>query len=100
MTREELLHLAKDVGAGYIEPPCGDFLTFDVDSDQLERFAARVAAAAFRDGYEKGKAGFMEAVALEREECAKVCEAEASIEGIAQRCAAAIRARRDRAKSV
>jgi len=30
---------------------------------------------------------------LEREECAKVCDAEATIEGIAQKCAAAIRAR-------
>lgn len=33
------------------------------------------------------------AVLAEREECAKLCEAEFSIEGIAQRCAAAIRAR-------
>lgn len=29
----------------------------------------------------------------EREECAKVCDAEATVEGIAQKCAAAIRAR-------
>lgn len=29
---------------------------------------------------------------MERERCAKICDAEASIEGIAQRCAAAIRA--------
>ena len=29
----------------------------------------------------------------EREACAKVCDAEATIEGIAQKCAAAIRAR-------
>jgi hypothetical protein len=29
----------------------------------------------------------------EREACAKVCDGEATIEGIAQRCAAAIRAR-------
>ncbi len=33
------------------------------------------------------------AVEAEREACAEICEAEASIEGIAQRCAAAIRAR-------
>jgi len=38
------------------------------------RFAALVAAA-------------------EREACAEICDAEATIEGIAQRCAAAIRAR-------
>ena len=29
----------------------------------------------------------------EREACAKVCDAEATVEGIAQKCAAAIRAR-------
>jgi hypothetical protein len=40
----------------------------------LERFAALVRAD-------------------EREACAKVCDGEATIEGIAQRCAAAIRAR-------
>ena len=33
------------------------------------------------------------AVRAEREACAKVCDGEATIEGIAQRCAAAIRAR-------
>ena len=31
--------------------------------------------------------------AAEREACAEICDAEATIEGIAQRCAAAIRAR-------
>ena len=31
--------------------------------------------------------------AEEREACAKVCDAEATVEGIAQKCAAAIRAR-------
>jgi hypothetical protein len=31
--------------------------------------------------------------AAEREACAEICEGEATIEGIAQRCAAAIRAR-------
>jgi hypothetical protein len=33
------------------------------------------------------------AVEEEREACAEICDAEASIEGIAQRCAANIRAR-------
>jgi len=33
------------------------------------------------------------AVRAEREACAEVCDGEATIEGIAQRCAAAIRAR-------
>lgn len=34
----------------------------------------------------------LEAVEAEREACAKVCDDEATIEGVAQRCAAAIRA--------
>lgn len=34
-----------------------------------------------------------EAVAAEREQCALICDAEASCEGIAERCAEAIRAR-------
>ena len=33
------------------------------------------------------------AVEAEREACAKVCDAEATVEGIAQKCADAIRAR-------
>jgi hypothetical protein len=35
----------------------------------------------------------LEAVEAEREACAKVCDDEATIEGVAQRCAQAIRAR-------
>jgi len=34
-----------------------------------------------------------QALSAEREACAQLCDAEASIEGIAQRCAAAIRNR-------
>jgi hypothetical protein len=37
--------------------------------------------------------GWCAAVKVEREACAKVCDAEATVEGIAQKCAAAIRAR-------
>jgi len=39
------------------------------------------------------KAMVQKAVEEEREACAKLCDGEATIEGIAQRCAAAIRAR-------
>ena len=49
------------------------YLAWHIDP-RAERFAALVAAA-------------------EREACAKVCDEEATIEGIAQRCADAIRAR-------
>ena len=37
--------------------------------------------------------GWCAAVKVEREACAEVCDGEATIEGIAQRCAAAIRSR-------
>jgi hypothetical protein len=37
-------------------------------------FAKLVAAKAFQNGYEKGIAAFNDAVLLEREACAKVCE--------------------------
>jgi len=44
----------------------------------------------YKDLLEKAVA---EAVAAEREACAKVCDQHASVEGIAQRCAEQIRAR-------
>jgi hypothetical protein len=68
MTRDDIISMARDAG-----------LTGLVEADVIgnfERFAALVAA-------------------VEREECAKVCDDEATIEGVAQRCAQAIRARGD-----
>jgi hypothetical protein len=66
MTREDIIRWAREAElTGLVEAyTIGNF----------ERFAALVAEA-------------------EREACAKICDAEATIEGIAQRCAAAIRAR-------
>jgi hypothetical protein len=64
-------------GAGFASPD-GSFITWDASDEQLERFAALVAAA-------------------EREACAKVCEdIDTEYEGedvLATWCAAAIRAR-------
>jgi hypothetical protein len=65
MNREDIIRMAKEAG----------YLAWHIDP-RAERFAALVAAA-------------------EREACAKVCDEEATIEGVAQRCAAAIRARGD-----
>jgi hypothetical protein len=64
--KEDIIKMAREAGWGQVvsEPYI----------EKFERFAALVAAA-------------------EREACAKVCDGEATIEGIAQRCAAAIRAR-------
>jgi hypothetical protein len=85
--------------------------------DDLERFASLVAAAErnklaawmIHHNLATGHGDTMEQlcdalgteivhridmeVESEREVCAKVCDSEATIEGIAQRCAAAIRAR-------
>jgi len=66
VTIEDIIRMARDAG-----------LTGLVEADVIgnfERFAALVASA-------------------EREECARVCDDEATIEGVAQRCASAIRAR-------
>jgi hypothetical protein len=68
MTREEVLRWAEEADL-YQD---GKF--FVCDADELVRFAALVAAA-------------------EREACADICDQHASVEGIAQRCADAIRAR-------
>ena len=69
MDREDIIRMARECQfAHYYES--GDLVAMP----QLERFASLVAAA-------------------EREACAQLCDVEASVEGIAQRCAAAIRAR-------
>ena len=79
MDREDIIRMAG--GAGFASPD-GSFITWDASDEQLERFAALVAAA-------------------EREACAKVCEdiplpqdSKALTHGpTIERCAAAIRAR-------
>lgn len=65
MTRDDVLRMAREAGMVVVDDKYSLF-------PFLERFAALVAAA-------------------ERERAAQICDAEASIEGIAQRCAAAIR---------
>jgi hypothetical protein len=93
MTQDEIIEMARFAGiridnfgfqGGYIE--------------EFEAFAKLVAAKAFQNGYEKGVAGFNEAVSLEREVCAKVCEKYAAAntfwtKAAVKDCAAAIRAR-------
>ena len=79
MDREDIIRMAREAG---FAPPDGSFITWDASDEQLERFAALVAAA-------------------EREACAKVCEdiplpkdSKALTHGpTIERCAAAIRAR-------
>ena len=70
MTRDDIIRMAREAGLtlrGHYDEPGST-------PQELERFAALVAAA-------------------EREACAQIADAEASIEGIVQRIAVAIRAK-------
>ena len=67
MTRDDIIRMAREAFACNYTP-------LPVAESRIKTFAALVAAA-------------------EREKCAQIADAEASIEGIAQRIAAAIRAR-------
>ena len=72
MNLEDIIRMAREAANG--------MLSYDAEGEwrlsaaEVERFADLVAAA-------------------EREACAKLCDEEATIEGVAQRCADAIRAR-------
>lgn len=77
MTREDIIRMAREVGC----PETSTEGVFRVNSDDLGRFAALVAAA-------------------EREACAKLCESKGAIKyaglTIGEQCATAIRARGER----
>ena len=86
MTQHEIIEMAKQAGiCSWLKPP------EDV-KERLEAFAKLVAAKAFQDGYEKGVAVFNEAVWIEREACAKVCESHGTWDNT-ETIAKAIRAR-------
>jgi hypothetical protein len=74
MNREEVIRLTREAGAGEPESLYGRTDYVVMTWFELERFAALVAAA-------------------EREACADICDQHSTCEGIAQKCAAAIRAR-------
>ena len=81
MTQDEIIKIAMDAGGYLADLPKGDAWLFN-DNQQLERFAALVAAH-------------------EREQCAKVCEevdvaAFGSNRPAPNDCAAAIRARSEK----
>jgi hypothetical protein len=104
MTRDEIIDMALEAG----------FSEWAVRTPQdLERFAALVAAAErnkiaawmMANGYATGHGDttedllgelgwqIAEKLKMEGESCADICDQHASVEGIAQRCAADIRAR-------
>ena len=66
MSQDEIIKMAREAGL---------YQDINVSFHQaLRNFYDLVAAKAFQDGYEKGIAAFTEAVNLEREACAKVCD--------------------------
>jgi hypothetical protein len=71
MNSEEIIDMAREAELAY---DIDAVFTFKGNFAQIEAFAKLVAAKAFQSGYEKGIAAFNEAVNLEREACAKVCE--------------------------
>lgn len=92
MTRDDIIRMAREAGWAFMEAR--------MDELRLERFAALVTAA--KDAEHQQTLALQQRsyereiqleVEAEREACAQIADAEASIEGIAQRIAAAIRAR-------
>jgi hypothetical protein len=77
MTQNEIIEMAKQAGISYNPGSQHDHDHFRAYGDSLKAFAKLVADKAFKDGYEKGVAGFMQAVELEREACAKILDANA-----------------------
>lgn len=92
MTRDDIIRMAREAGWSWMEA--------GMEARKLQRFAALVADAKYAEhqqtlalqqrSYEREIQLEVEA---EREECAQIADAEASIEGIAQRIAVNIRAR-------
>ena len=92
MTRDDIIRMAREAGWSWMEA--------GMEARKLQRFAALVADAKYAEhqqtlalqqrSYEREIQLEVEA---EREECAQIADAEASIEGIAQRIAVAIRAK-------
>jgi hypothetical protein len=74
MTREDIIRMAREATDEYAKENAWRKNFWRFSQEELQRFAALVAAA-------------------QKEQDAQICDAEASIEGIAQRCAANIRAR-------
>ena len=97
MTQDEIIEMAIEAEFVSHGKPSDEeselFVCLDKD---IYKFYKLVAAKAFQDGYEKGVAVFNEAVWIEREACAKVCDYLWEDDYSAYACAEAIRARENR----
>ena len=98
MSREDIIRMAQMCDLGRVCGPLDTLL--DHEWEDLHRFAALVAAAKvaeYQDILELQQRSYEREIQIEveaeREACAQIADAESSIEGIAQRIAAAIRAR-------
>jgi len=75
MTQDEIIEMAMQAEfVSHGKPSDEESELFVCVDKDIYKFAKLVAAKAFQNGYEKGVAAFNEAVELEREACAKVCE--------------------------
>jgi len=93
MTNEDIIRMAKQAKLPY-EYDTGRLLYLQ----ELKRFADLVAAEERNRTWTQAHWTEYEyaLVKAEREACADICDQHASVEGIAERCAAAIRARGER----
>ena len=105
MTKEDIIRIADEAGfvidevAQKHQPNC-IFHTHHMVDELLARFAALIISAKvteYQDRLEWQQRSYEREIQIEveaeREECAQIADAESSIEGIAQRIAATIRAR-------
>lgn len=94
MTRDDIIRMAREAGDDVDH-------TLPSDLDFLERFAALVAATERTACARHFDVAMRNAVTVEREACAKVCDRRAQVSPVPQqrvgaaRCAAAIRERGD-----
>jgi hypothetical protein len=84
MTQDEIIEIARQV--------YGECNWHKSALLRLKAFVKLVEDKAFQDGYKKGVAAFNEAVLIEREACAKVCESHGTWDNT-ETIAKAIRAR-------
>ena len=91
MKRDDIVRMARD--AGFIDADQDSvWITDGFWTRELERFAHLVYESVFRDANIAASRTILDAAVLEeREACAQIADAHASIEGIAQRIAAEIR---------
>jgi hypothetical protein len=71
MTRDDIIRMAQEAGFNVEQ---GFLLRVTGIDEDLERFAALVAAAAVRETSAEYRLGWNDGAMMEREECAKVCE--------------------------